>query len=281
MSRKRNSRSIEARANPQQRDLCRRDASKILDLANRCLRWLAPLLVALFTLTAFLPTLHNQFVAWDDDQNFVDNPHYRGLAWNQLSWMWTTFHMGHYAPLTWMTLGLDHLVWGMNPLGYQALRLKPDLAEAHYNLGNALGQQGSLAEAIEHFQQALRVKPDHADAHSNWGVALTRQGKLAEAIEHFQQAIHIKPDDAGAHYNWGVALVHQGKPAEAVEHFQHALRIQPDNAEAHNNWGMALAHQGKLAEAIEHYQQALRVQPENAEAHNNLARALAQQDKAR
>jgi Tfp pilus assembly protein PilF len=32
--------------------------------------------------------------------------------------MWTTTHMGHYVPLTWMTLGLDYVLWGMNPFGY-------------------------------------------------------------------------------------------------------------------------------------------------------------------
>src|SRR2546425_13220978 len=32
--------------------------------------------------------------------------------------MWTTFHMAHYIPLTWMTLGMDYLISGMNPVGY-------------------------------------------------------------------------------------------------------------------------------------------------------------------
>ena len=32
--------------------------------------------------------------------------------------MWTTFHLGPYQPLSWMTYGLDYLVWGMRPLGY-------------------------------------------------------------------------------------------------------------------------------------------------------------------
>jgi tetratricopeptide (TPR) repeat protein len=123
MSHKTNSRSIEARANPQQRDLCRRDTSKILALAQRWVRCLAPSLVVLFTLAVFLPALHNQFVNWDDNKNVLDNPHYRGLAGTHLRWMWTTFHMGHYAPLTWMTLGLDYLLWGMNPLGYHLTSL--------------------------------------------------------------------------------------------------------------------------------------------------------------
>src|SRR5213596_3161182 len=84
--------------------------------------WLVPALIALVTFAAFLPVLQNQFVDWDDQRNFLDNPHYRGLGWTNLRWMWTT-HLGHYIPLTWMTLGLDYLVWGMNPLGYHLTSL--------------------------------------------------------------------------------------------------------------------------------------------------------------
>jgi len=86
--------------------------------APRWVQWLAPWLVALFTSAAFLPALQDQFVRWDDHKHFLEDTRYRGLAWAQLRWMWTTFHMGHYIPLTWMTLGLDHLLWGMNPRGY-------------------------------------------------------------------------------------------------------------------------------------------------------------------
>ena len=37
--------------------------------------------------------------------------------------MFTTFHMGHYQPLTWLTLGIDYLIWGLNPLGYHLTNL--------------------------------------------------------------------------------------------------------------------------------------------------------------
>lgn len=74
-------------------------------------------LVAVVTFVAFLPALGNGFVAWDDDRNFLDNPHYRGLGPAQLAWM--VSHLdAHYVPLTWLTLGLDHVLWGMNPAGY-------------------------------------------------------------------------------------------------------------------------------------------------------------------
>ena len=61
-------------------------------------RWLIPFGVALLTAAAFLPTIQNEFVTWDDGKNLVNNPSYRGLGWMQVRWMLTTFHMGHYIP---------------------------------------------------------------------------------------------------------------------------------------------------------------------------------------
>lgn len=89
-----------------------------------------PAVVALITLLAFLPVLHAGFVTWDDNRNFLDNSSYRGLGWPQLRWMWTTFHMGHYVPLTWMTLGLDYELWGMDPSGYHLQNLLLHVANA-------------------------------------------------------------------------------------------------------------------------------------------------------
>ena len=96
----------------------------------RWVSWLVPVLIALVTVAAFLPTLHNQFVNWDDHENLRDNPHYRGLGWSHLRWMWTTFHMGHYIPLAWMTLGLDYLLWGLKPVGYHLTSLLLHTANA-------------------------------------------------------------------------------------------------------------------------------------------------------
>src|SRR6058998_3121618 len=159
----------------------------------------------------------------------------------------------------------------------QALNIKPDYADAHYTLGGALAQQGKLADAIHHYQRALQITPGDADAQTNWGGALAQQGKLAEAAEHYQQALRIKPDHAAAHNNWGAALTRQGNLAEAIEHYRQAVNIKPDYADAHYNLGGALAQQGKLADAIHHYQRALQITPDDADAHIHWGLALAQQ----
>src|SRR5580765_8465561 len=77
-----------------------------------------PYALAAVALLAFSPALLNGFVDWDDHVNLLENPSYRGLGWTQIRWMFTTKLMGHYIPVTWLSLGLDYTLWGMNPFGY-------------------------------------------------------------------------------------------------------------------------------------------------------------------
>lgn len=80
-------------------------------------RWPLPLAIALLTVAVYLPSWRGEFVNFDDTTNFVFNTRYRGLGPEQLRWMFTDYY-GHYIPLTWLSLGLDYVLWGMNPLGY-------------------------------------------------------------------------------------------------------------------------------------------------------------------
>src|ERR1700737_4760379 len=74
--------------------------------------------VSIVSFAVYLPALRNGFVSWDDGQNLVDNPYFRGFGWAQLRWMWTNHLMEHYVPLTWMSFGLDYLLWKQNGFGY-------------------------------------------------------------------------------------------------------------------------------------------------------------------
>ncbi|OGK80186.1 MAG: hypothetical protein A2X52_04375 [Candidatus Rokubacteria bacterium GWC2_70_16] len=87
-------------------------------LARRRLLRVLPLAICLLSLLAFLPALQAGFVNWDDTANLLNNPHFRGLGWTQLTWMFTTTLMGHYIPLTWLSLGVNYALGGMEPRGY-------------------------------------------------------------------------------------------------------------------------------------------------------------------
>ncbi|PYN82553.1 MAG: hypothetical protein DMD97_00705, partial [Candidatus Rokuibacteriota bacterium] len=84
---------------------------------------LIPLALALTAFLVFLPALWNGFVEWDDPMNLYENPAYRGLTWPQIRWMFTSVLMGHWIPLTWLTFGLDYVLWEMKPAGYHLTSL--------------------------------------------------------------------------------------------------------------------------------------------------------------
>ncbi|MBI4678476.1 MAG: tetratricopeptide repeat protein [Elusimicrobia bacterium] len=84
---------------------------------------LLPWLVAAAAFLAFVPALESLFVNWDDRANFLDNPEFQKLGLGELRWMFSTFHLAHYQPVTWLTWGLDKAVWGTNPFGYHLTNL--------------------------------------------------------------------------------------------------------------------------------------------------------------
>ena len=99
-------------------------------------------------------------------------------------------------------------------------------------LGSPWSGWAGCDDAITHYEQALRLKPDYAETHNNLGIDLAQAGKIEEAIAHFEQALRIKPDYAEAHYNLGNALAQVGRVPEAILHYEQALRIKPDFTQA-------------------------------------------------
>ena len=87
------------------------------------IRALPIVVVLLVTAAVFLPALQGQFLNWDDSTLFTKNPEYRGLGLTQLRWMFTTTLTGHYMPITWLTLGFNYVLGGMNPWGYHLLAI--------------------------------------------------------------------------------------------------------------------------------------------------------------
>jgi Flp pilus assembly protein TadD len=70
-----------------------------------------------------------------------------------------------------------------------------------------------MDEAIRQFQEVLRLKPDFAEVHNNLGNALAEKGQMDEAIRQYREALRLKPDDAFAHDNLARALRRKNAPA--------------------------------------------------------------------
>ena len=95
----------------------------------------------------------------------------------------------------------------------QALKARPDYAEAYFNIGVALMERGEFDTAIANQRKALEIKPDYAWAHYHLGRALHESEDFYGAVESFKQALHFAPDtveilSSGSHHlNSGVVIL--------------------------------------------------------------------------
>lgn len=156
----------------------------------------------------------------------------------------------------------------------EALRIRPDDAQTHVDLGLMSARRGNTARALQHYRDALRIDPKSPFAHNNLGSLLADQGNFTEAIGHFHAVLEINPEWSDVHRNIGQSYAESGDFPNALLHFDKALRKDPYNAILHYNRGMALAMQGRLEESIAGFRKAVKLQPAYAEAHYNLGIAL-------
>jgi hypothetical protein len=140
--------------------------------------WLVPALalaVAAGAFVAFAPALRAGFVSWDDGLTVTDNYAIRSFGAESLRWMWTTSHAGHYQPLAWMSLAMDHELHGLSA---------PDHPEAPgYHATNLL-LHAAGAVALFTFALALYARASGAAASSRQALA------FAAALAALLHAVH-------------------------------------------------------------------------------------------
>src|SRR5260370_22148368 len=83
----------------------------------------------------------------------------------------------------------------------QAVKLKKDYAEAHYNLGDAYFQLKQYKQAIGAYKQALRYQSNVPTAYNHMGTAYFKLGEHKKAIEAYKAAILLDPRSSSAYYN--------------------------------------------------------------------------------
>lgn len=135
----------------------------------------------------------------------------------------------------------------------QALELGPrrgmrrgTSALSWYERGLALESTDPPA-AIAAYERALAGRPELADAHNNLGRLLHDAGDLAAAEARYRQALAASEAVALYHFNLGVVLEDLGRTSEAIASYERALAIDTHLADAHFNLARQLERQGRAA----------------------------------
>ena len=105
-------------------------------------------------------------------------------------------------------------------------------AEELFIEGNHHMSAGDVREAEASFREAIRLAPDFAEAHANLGLLLDQEGMPSEAEHHYLHSITLNPDLGNTHMNLGALLANQKRFEEAEAAYRRALELIPDSPAA-------------------------------------------------
>jgi tetratricopeptide (TPR) repeat protein len=122
----------------------------------------------------------------------------------------------------------------------KAIEMKADYAEALNALSTLYNNQKRFDEAGAMSAKAAAAGGGggSADATFNQGIILWNQGKIADAKAKFEETIKMNAAHADAHYQLGMALLNEGKLTEAVTEFETYVKLAPDGQYATQAKGM-------------------------------------------
>lgn len=181
----------------------------------------------------------------------------------------------------------------------EAVRLAPQMPEAHLDLGLVLGRDGKLDEAIQSLQTALRLDPRLSSAHMFLGIFLYQANRKDEALAALQQELALDPNNVEALTWLGTVELAAGHPEQAIGPLDRAFALKPDDlnileyrGRAHNlvardsyarmaridpgSWhvhrvqGEIYADEDRHADAITEYEAAIRLEPRNPDLYEAL-----------
>ncbi|NJK60630.1 MAG: tetratricopeptide repeat protein [Oscillatoriales cyanobacterium SM2_1_8] len=175
-----------------------------------------------------------------------------------------------------LQVGLSRVQAGDLPGGAAAFReaiaQTPDLAAAHYNLGNVLVSLGDTAGAIAAYIDAIRCEPTLGDAYWNlvnvyWGLGSVTTARVL--LERGLAKGSLIPA-VGYGLLGDICATEPNGEERAIAAYTQALQLDPGNGETWRNLGIVQARIGRHDAALRALTQATALQPMDGEAWFNL-----------
>lgn len=164
-----------------------------------------------------------------------------------------------------------------------ALKLDPNLAEAHVAIGQALAIQRQFKDAAVEFERAIELDPTLFDAHYFYARSSFEAGDLEKAVQLFEKAHRSRPEDYQAMALRALALHELGRADETREADQQAvdlinkyLELNPNEARAYSLGASPLARLGEHEHSKQWSEQAIALAPNDPVVLYNAACTLAQ-----
>jgi arylsulfatase A-like enzyme/Tfp pilus assembly protein PilF len=158
----------------------------------------------------------------------------------------------------------------------EVVRLEPEIASGHLELGRALVHVHRYQEALPVLRTAAEKNPKSGMAHYELGLALIKTGQWEASLPEMQAAVVCTPNSAQLHFYLGAVHLRLKHIPEATAEFENSLKIEPDHFLTNLKYGEMLLRLGQPEAALPKLVQAAKTDAESAEAHAALADAYQQ-----
>ena len=149
-----------------------------------------------------------------------------------------------------------------------ALRLDPDLAQAHVSYGVACGLFDRHAEAVAAYEKALELEPRIYEADFFYAREVFMHGDLAMAAKLFERGCEVRPDDYQVAALLGQVYEDLGRTEDArvmrrraINNADEHLKVNPDDVRAYYMSANAMVALGEVERGLERTRLALKLDP--------------------
>lgn len=151
------------------------------------------------------------------------------------------------------------------------LSVQPNHAGAHYGLGIAMADLGSLDTAQKEWEESSRLAP--ANPSSAFALARLHASKknFDAALSQYEAALNADKSFVQALIGRGDVWVAKGNEGQALTEYEQALKLHPDLAAAYERIGMLQQKRKNWPEAERAYLAVIRLAAQSPIAYNNLA----------
>ncbi len=148
----------------------------------------------------------------------------------------------------------------------------PDLARAHFGLGNVAMKKNMLEEAADHYRKAFQLDSTFVEAYQKFSDAYIEIGNPDDAFQTKYNPVMQNPDDPMAHIDLAVFYHKWDQTRKAIEEYEEALKLDPDNPFTYYNLAVAYQDMGLFEDkSIPLYLKSIEINPKYDDAHYNLA----------
>lgn len=147
-------------------------------------------------------------------------------------------------------------------LAQKAVQLDPELGEAHFSLGNALGSFFDWTGAEREIKRAIELNPNLALAYDGYAWLLACLGRFEEAISMQKKAVALEPLSVLINDGLAIRLSLARRYDEAIAQCHKTLELQPGHAGAHDILGWNAIWKGEFEMALREFESAKVLAPD-------------------